>query len=115
MNPKILTTDPIISSLPCVMCITDTAAKISNYITIIDLRANMDNIYADTDLSKYTNVAKLCKEIGTNSLDIDLDDTVFLGIRVPDRCVGHKGHILNIHKILEAKDAKAMYNEIEAH
>ena len=105
---------PLFSSSLLLLGISGAAAKLGNFNTVGDVHDTIDEVCAATNLPKYSKVAKLCKELGTNGLDISLDDTVLFRGKAPDGLAGYKGPNFNMREILEAEDVEATYNEIEA-
>ena len=71
-------------------------------------------ICAKANPPRYSAVAKLCKELGADGLDIGPDDTVLFGGEALDGLVGNKGPTFNMRNILEAEDVEATYNKIMA-
>mmetsp|Transcript_25413 Transcript_25413/g.39983 ORF Transcript_25413/g.39983 Transcript_25413/m.39983 type:complete len:261 (-) Transcript_25413:120-902(-) len=94
--------------------ITRAAAKIGNYDAVDNQHNTIDEICAQANLPEYSKVAKLCKELGSNGLNMGMDETVFLRDGAPDKLASQKGPSFNMREILEAEDIEAAYNNIEA-
>ena len=69
---------------------------------------------AEANPPRHSAVAKLCKELGTDGLNIGPDDTVLFGVKALDGLVGNEGPTFNLRNILEAEDVVAAYNKIMA-
>jgi len=103
-----------LTSLFFLIGIFGAAAKLGNFNTAPGVHDTIEGICTETNLPKYSKVAKLCEDLGANGLDISLDDTVLFGGEARDGLVGYKGPTFNMREILAAEDAEAAYNEIEA-
>jgi len=94
--------------------ITGTSAKIGNYNSVGGGHDTITAMCAEANPPRYSAVAKLCKELGTDGLNFGLDDTVLLSVKAVDRLVGNEGPTFNMRDILEAEDVVAAYNKIMA-
>ena len=105
---------PLFSSLLLLLGISGAAAKLGNFNTVADVHDTIEEVCVAINLYKYSKIAKLCKEFGTNGLDTSLDDIVLFGEKASNGLVGYKSPNFIMREILEAKDVEAAHNEIEA-